>query len=241
MLIHFFDLPVFKSEKQPIYILQPFFGEHIFSLTFYSILGTSAVIYSNEEIGFHDNTYDGVAFEENTYEGVDLPPATVMTSKPPIQPRVQSQNTNGKPVAVVRPERPEPKAKPPPQPKPYDLYSTEKAGSNASLDDVNVKQEMGKKDEKPLIVPRALSKSQENQDKGGREEVESGDIYQNVTVPGVVLATELEEYIKSKKNGSINELAHEFNVSITVHLLRSRKNIQNIHVGSTPQEEKVIV
>ncbi|XP_030852470.1 receptor-type tyrosine-protein phosphatase kappa [Strongylocentrotus purpuratus] len=175
--------------------------------------GTSAVIYSNEEIGFQDNTYDGVAYEENTYEGVDLPPAaTVPTSKPPIQPRVQSQNTNGKPVAVVRPERPEPKAKPPPQPKPYALYATEKAGSNASLDDVNRKQEMGKKEEKPVKVPRDRSKSQENLDKGGREEAVSGDIYQNVTVPGVVLATELEEYIKSKKNGSINELAHEFNL-----------------------------
>ena len=39
------------------------------------------------------------------------------------------------------------------------------------------------------------------------------DIYQNISKPEPILASELQGYIHNKKNGEINDLYHEFDVS----------------------------
>nr|XP_054764980.1 receptor-type tyrosine-protein phosphatase F-like [Lytechinus pictus] len=191
-----------------------------------------AVIYENQEIVDQNKAcdsflYDNVAIEKDTYlyEGVDIVPATGSTSKPAIQPRVESKNVNGKPVAVVRPEKPEPKERPPPQPKPFAVYAKEKADINLPINDANHYEEPGKKSDKPTIVPRDRSRSQENLEES---EEPGGDIYQNVASVKVILATDLEEYVKDKKRGQTNELAQEFSLI----------SVNQIHPWTVASKEK---
>ncbi|XP_063962716.1 receptor-type tyrosine-protein phosphatase mu-like isoform X1 [Lytechinus pictus] len=194
--------------------------------------GVPAVIYENQEIVDQNKAcdsflYDNVAIEKDTYlyEGVDIVPATGSTSKPAIQPRVESKNVNGKPVAVVRPEKPEPKERPPPQPKPFAVYAKEKADINLPINDANHYEEPGKKSDKPTIVPRDRSRSQENLEES---EEPGGDIYQNVASVKVILATDLEEYVKDKKRGQTNELAQEFSLI----------SVNQIHPWTVASKEK---
>ncbi|XP_063962711.1 receptor-type tyrosine-protein phosphatase mu-like [Lytechinus pictus] len=194
--------------------------------------GVPAVIYENQEIVDQNKAcdsflYDNVAIENYTYlyEGVDIVPATGSTSKPAIQPRVESKNVNGKPVAVVRPEKPEPKERPPPQPKPFAVYAKEKADINLPINDANHYEEPGKKSDKPTIVPRDRSRSQENLEES---EEPGGDIYQNVASVKVILATDLEEYVKDKKRGQTNELAQEFSLI----------SVNQIHPWTVASKEK---
>ena len=66
--------------------------------------------------------------------------------------------------------------------------------------------------------------------KAKSESQHADEIYQNMSSPEPILARELERYIRKKKNGEMNELYHEFDVSCN-HYIKYINNI--ICRGST--------
>ena len=60
--------------------------------------------------------------------------------------------------------------------------------------------------------------------KAKSESQHAEEIYQNMSSPEPILARELERYIRKKKNGEMNELYHEFDVSCN-HYIKKIKNI----------------
>ncbi|XP_041476054.1 uncharacterized protein LOC121424434 [Lytechinus variegatus] len=186
----------------------------------------STVTYEVEET---DNTYNEVSYDglsvNHAYKE-DLPLVTRPSSKQPIKPSLKPEKSKGSPITMVTsllpacPERLDKKEVSSPKPNPFVLCEKEKF-RNMGNDDVNI--DMRKKIETPvqsrrqenIVSPEVMwdrTRIQENLGKGGTEEGDTGDIYQDVTIPAMVSVSELEIYIKRKTNGKINELANEFDL-----------------------------
>nr|XP_054764976.1 receptor-type tyrosine-protein phosphatase kappa-like [Lytechinus pictus] len=191
----------------------------------YEGVGLSTVTYEVEET---DNTYNEVSYDSlavHHAHKVDLPLVTGPSSKQPIKPSLKPEKPKGSPITMVTsvhpacPERLDKNEVSSPKPQPFVLCEKEKFRNLGN--DVNIDRR--KKIETPvqsrkhenIVSPEVLwdrTRIQENLGMCGTEEGDTGDIYQDVTIPAMVLVSELETYIQRKKNGQINELANEFDL-----------------------------
>ena len=70
------------------------------------------------------------------------------------------------------------------------------------------------RDENPYDNPCEQENQPEpSQSTAGKDEPYGDEIYENVTTPGPVFVTQLEEYIKSRQSNSVNAFEQEFEVS----------------------------